>query len=152
MRLCRVEKRDESEGEWYTPAFLENRQKPDGERSEIEIFPLTKKEKDGLERGVTTSGRSRDVMKLAEDRQRAKIQKTIELRVGRIKLLWDPDGQAINTGKELWRAIEEIDSATAEEIVDELVAAITDRSALEEGLLGKSNSRSGSTVERIATS
>lgn len=148
MKLGQQEERNETEGQWYAPVFLGNRDLPPEEQVEMELFPFSKKEKDAFENTIATKSRSgTDILRTAEMRQRVKTKRAIEERVGRIRRLFiatKEGDKPVENGKQLWAACENLDPARAEEIIDETIAAITDASVLEEGLLGKSISRSGS--------
>lgn len=156
MLLKTYDPTTEGDGEWYTPEFQGNREKPAEMRAEFYLLPLTKGEKHALERDTTAGKRSRNIARVLEDRQAAKIRKTLETRVTGFRNVFKPgpNGEPVpvESPKDLVAVLDRMTAQDAEDLIDELIAALMDRSVLEEGLLGNSDSRSAFTPPATATS
>lgn len=156
MLLKTYDPATEGDGEWYTPEFQGNREKPAEMRAEFYLLPLTKGEKQALEREVTVGKRSRNVVRVLEDAQAAKIRTTLQKRVTGFRNVFKPgvNGEPVpvESPKDFVAVLDRLPAQDAEDLIDELIAALTDRSVLEEGLLGNSDSRSASTPPATAAS
>jgi len=128
----------ESESVWYAPDYKDNRELPEADQFRVRLVPIPKPDYQKLEAAHTTLKKiSKRQVLLRFNRMKESIVAKCILEVENFHhRIYKEDGSSevvpITTGQELV-------THSPEEIVDGILSALKDQSLIEEGLRGKSD-------------
>lgn len=131
--------------EWYAPDFRDNREKPEAERAEVKLKPLSTSELKQIESsGLVKISKSKDILGSYEKRTWAAKTRVLRTHIGEVRNFFqvkNGERKAIATADELVDFCLENEAALII-LLEDMYGALLDRTVLDEGLRKNSSSRS----------
>jgi len=134
----------EEDSVWYSPDYKENRDLPDDQQFSVCILPMSRKQLHRLEEKHSQLSRSGKVNYIKRyNKMRTEILSSCITEVHHLTLVVSKGGVKSKVAIE---SSDDLIKYAPDEILDDILSSIKDQSLMEEGIAGKSDSQSDTSI------